>query len=255
MIKSIIIFILLILSYKSALSRNSGETEITTEDGIEVFQEEKYYLLKKNVEILSDELKLNGQIVKIYFENDLYDIKKLVASDDVDFVSEQYNLKGKGENVEFNVSNQTVLIYGSNSELYLEDTEMLSDGKINVNNFKGTFFIDGPNSQLVSDDINITGSKINGIFEIIDDKRDISNLIVEDEKKLNIKTDDIIMFSKKAVYNKKKSIIELYEDVEIIRGNEIITGDYGILNTKKKSYKVSSKNSNKVKAIILGSDE
>ena len=31
-------------------SRELGETEITTEDGIEVFQNEKFYLLKKKCE-------------------------------------------------------------------------------------------------------------------------------------------------------------------------------------------------------------
>ena len=36
-------------------------------NGIEVFQEEKYYLLKKNVEIVSDEFELNGNLVKIFF--------------------------------------------------------------------------------------------------------------------------------------------------------------------------------------------
>ena len=30
-------------------ARNIGETEITTEEGIEVFQNEKYYLLKKKM--------------------------------------------------------------------------------------------------------------------------------------------------------------------------------------------------------------
>ncbi len=54
---------------------------------------------------------------------------------------------------------------------------------------------------------------------------------------------------------KRKSVIELFEEVQINRGNEIITGDYGILDTKKNSYKVSSKNSNKVKAIIVGTNE
>ena len=45
--KIVIIFLILFLNHKYAYSRNIGETEITTEDGIEVFQEEKYYLLKK----------------------------------------------------------------------------------------------------------------------------------------------------------------------------------------------------------------
>ena len=43
----LLIFLIVLLSYNYTYSRNSGETEITTEDGIEVFQEEKYYLLKK----------------------------------------------------------------------------------------------------------------------------------------------------------------------------------------------------------------
>ena len=47
MIKSLIVLLIIFLNYKYAIGRNIGETEITTEDGIEVFQEEKYYLLKK----------------------------------------------------------------------------------------------------------------------------------------------------------------------------------------------------------------
>ena len=251
----LIIFFFIIFYFNSAISRDAGETEITTEDGIEVFQEEKYYLLKKNVEIFSDDLELKGQLVKIFFDKDLYDIRELVASENVEFISELYNLSGKGNNVKFNIKDQKIFINGNNSELYLETTKMLSDGKIIVNNLNSTFLIDGPNSKLVSDNIYITGSKIDGTFETINNKRDIANLNVEDKNKLNIKTDDIEMFSKKAVYDKKKSTIELFDNVLIKRGNEIISGDYGIINTTKNSYKVSSNNSKKVKAIIAGTDE
>ena len=103
MIKFIIFFFLVFLNFKYALGRSIGETEITTEDGIEVFQEEKYYLLKKNVEIVSDEFELNSNLVKIYFEKDLYDIEKLIASTDVNFKSNAYNIKGKGETLKFNI--------------------------------------------------------------------------------------------------------------------------------------------------------
>ncbi len=132
---------------------------------------------------------------------------------------------------------------------------MTSDGKINVNNIEGKFKINGPNSKLISENIYINGTSIDGNFKIIDGKRDISNLVVEDNEKLNIKTDDILMSAQKAIYNKQESIIELFDKVNITRGNETITGDYGILNTAKNSYKVSSKNSNKVKAIILDSND
>ena len=127
---------------------------------------------------------------------------------------------------------------------------MFSDGSITVNNLTGSFSILGSNSKLISDEIFITGFVING--ELINNNgiREIINLEVEDENTLNIITEDTEMFSKKAFYDKEKSIIELFDNVKIIRGSEIITGDYGVLDTDKNSYKVSSKNSSKVKAII-----
>ena len=250
MIKYVIFFLIVLLNYKYAFSRNIGETEITTEDGIEVFQEEKYYLLKKNVEIVSDEFELNGNLVKIFFEKDLYDIQELIASTDVNFISSTYNIKGKGETLTFNIQNEQINVTGRESELFLETTEMFSDGSITVDNLAGSFAIEGPNSKLISDDIIITGFIINGILVNKNGNREISDLEVEDENILSIVTEDTEMFSKKAFYDKEKSIIELFDNVKIKRGSEIITGDYGVLDTNKNAYKVSSKNSNKVKAII-----
>ncbi|MDC0044506.1 hypothetical protein OAI96_01110 [Pelagibacteraceae bacterium] len=250
MMKLLILFLIILLNYKYAFGRNIGETEITTEDGIEVFQEEKYYLLKKNVEIISDEFKLNGDLVKIYFEKDLYDIKELFASKNVDFISSAYNIKGKGEALTFNIQNEQINVTGKESELFLETTQMFSDGSINVDNIVGSFAIKGPNSKLITDEVFITGFEINGILVNENGTRTISNLEVQDENMITIVTEDTEMFSKKAFYDTEKSIIELFDNVKIIRGSEIITGDYGIMDTDKNAYKVSSKNSNKVKAII-----
>ena len=46
-----IIIILIFFSFQ-AVGRESGQIEITTDEGIEVFNQEKYYLLKKNVKII-----------------------------------------------------------------------------------------------------------------------------------------------------------------------------------------------------------
>ena len=254
MMKCIVLFLIIILNYKYAIGRNVGETEITTDDGIEVFQEEKYYLLKKNVEIVSDNFELNGDLVKIYFEEDLYDVQKLIASTDVYFKSNTYNIEGRGETFKFNIQNEEINVSGKESELFLETTEMFSDGSITVDNLTGSFFIEGSNSKLISDTIFISGFMINGILVNENGARSISNLEVHDENILSIITEDTEMFSKKAFYNKKKSIIELFDNVTIKRGSEIITGDYGVLDTDKKSYRVSSKNSNKVKAIISNTE-
>ena len=66
------IFIIFLFSY-NINAKEIGETEITTEDGIEVFQDEKYYLLKK-CKIISDSFNLEADEVKIKFDKNLYDI-------------------------------------------------------------------------------------------------------------------------------------------------------------------------------------
>ena len=248
--KNLFLFLIIFLNYKYAIGRNIGETEITTDDGIEVFQQEKYYLLKKNVEIISDEFELSGDLVKIYFEEDLYDIQELIASTRVNFKSNAYKIKGKGETLKFNIQNEKINVTGEESELFLETTEMFSDGSITVDNLAGSFSIEGSNSKLISDTIFITGFMINGVLVNNNGTKEITNLKVQDENILSIITEDTEMFSKKAFYDKEKSIIELFESVTIKRGSEIITGDYGILDTNKNSYKVSSNNTNKVKVII-----
>ena len=162
--KYVFLFLIIFFNYKYAIGRNIGETVITTDDGIEVFQEEKYYLLKKNVEIISDEFELSGDLVKIYFEEDLYDIQALIASTGVNFNSTTYNIKGKGETLKFNIQNEEINVTGKESELFLEATEMFSDGSITVDNLAGSFSIEGSNSKLISDTIFITGFMINGIL-------------------------------------------------------------------------------------------
>ena len=84
----LIIKVIIISFFSITLNaREIGETEITTEDGIEVFQNEKFYLLKQNVKIESDNFTLSADEVKIDFDKSLYDITELDAYGNVDFYS------------------------------------------------------------------------------------------------------------------------------------------------------------------------
>lgn len=253
--KIIIIILFLLISHNSSFSRNIGETEITTEEGIEVFQNEKYYLLKKNVKIESDTFNLTGDLIKIFFEKDLYDIKIIDAVGNVKMVSDSYRIKANGENLVFIVKTEEISLKGLNSKLITEDTDMYSDGTIIVNNITGDFLIEGQNSSLDTEDIFIEGEYIEGNFSTNNENKEINLLNVLDKKIAYIKTDDTEMYSNKINYDKKTSLIELENNVKIIRGGETITGDYGTLDTATNSYKVKSKDSKKVKVIILNQDE
>ena len=91
----ILIFFVYINSTK-ILANELGNTEITTEDGVEVFQNEKYYLLKKNVIINSDKIFLKSNLVKAFFDKDLYDVIKIEAENNVYFESKNNNLSASG---------------------------------------------------------------------------------------------------------------------------------------------------------------
>ena len=253
--KIFINYLIVIFASWNLLARNVGETEITTEEGIEVFQNEKFYLLKKNVQIISDTFSLSGDKVKVIFNKDLYDITTIFADGNVILNAEANGINAKGNSMDIFLNDEKIIVRGLKSKLYLENTVMLSDGTIEVNNKEGVFSITGHNSSMTSEDINISGKNIDGQFSTIDDNKQVIKLNVKDEKISNIKTNDLDMYANKAIYDKNNSIIELFENVKVIRGNEIITGDYGTLDTDTNSYKVKSNNSNKVKVIITENNE
>ena len=247
------ILIILIIPLNS-IAREKGETEITTEDGIEVFQNDKYYLLKKNVKINSDDFKLNAENVKINFDKNLYDIVELNAKGNVNFKSSEFDINGSGENLIFKVKTEVLKVEGDNSELTTKDIKMSSNGFIEVNNKNGNFSLRGENSKLANENIFIEASSIDGVFSQNTDENEISSLKIFDETISYVKNDGTEMYAKKINFDNKTSIIELVDEVIIIRNDERISGDYGTLDTKNNSYKIKSNNQTKVKVLIQNND-
>ncbi len=248
--KLILKFVTILILSTTLFARANGETEITTEDGIEVFQNEKFYILKKNVKILSDTFSLNADHVKINFDKSLYDIIELNAEGNVEFNSPKFKLNGNGKKLKFEVNLEKLKIEGINSELITEDVEMFSDGYIEVNNINDKFSLSGSNSKLINETILIEGDSIKGIFSDMKDKKEIVFLDVFDNQIAYVKNNDTEMFAKKIIFDNEISLIELIDNVTIIRDGEKITGDYGTLDTKNNSYKIKSNNETKVKVII-----
>ncbi len=249
-----IFFIFIVLYTTKLIAREQGQTEITTEDGVEVYQDEKYYLLKQNVKIVSDNFILNADNVKIDFDKNLYDIISLNANGNVKFNSSEFDMRGSGEKLELVISLQDLTIEGNNSILVTQDLEMQSNGSIKINNLNGSFFLNGSNSKLISDNILIKAEFIDGLFSNELDQKEISLLKVKDQKISYIKNNDTEMYAKKINFDNKTSIIELIDNVSIIRDGEKITGDYGTLDTENNSYKIKSNDKTKVMVIIQNNE-
>jgi len=250
----LITILLSISTLQQLLAREEGQIEITTEEGIEVFQSEKYYLLKNNVIITSDDFQLKANLVKAFYEKDLYDITKIESEGNTLFTSKK-GMSANGEILNFSPQNETISIKGKNSSLIINQIKMFSSDSIFLDNILGTFNIIGENAKLITEDISISGNSIEGKYINVNDTNEVIYLNVEDDKHSNIITSSLNMFSDKAKYNKKENIIELFENVEIERNNETITGDYAIINTLNESYKIQSKNSKKVKLLINNANE
>ena len=246
--------IIIFLFSLGIFAREDGETEITTEDGIEVFQNEKFYLLKKNVKIISDDFTLNADDVKIDFGDNLYDIIELNAKGNIDFFSNKFEIKGSGELLKFEIKIEKLKVEGQKSELITEDVKMFSDDFIEINNLNGEFSLRGKGSKLINENILIEAEEIDGIFSDLNNKREITFLKVFDKELSYIKNNETRMYAKKINYDNKTSIIELIDNVTIIRNEEKITGDYGTLDTTNNSYKIKSNNKSKVKVIIQNNE-
>lgn len=251
-----VINLLLIISITcNVYARELGQTEITAEDGIEVYQNEKYYLLKKNVKIESDNLNLTGDTIKIYFDEDLYDIKKIDASGNVKIISKTNDINANGTEVVFYTNEEEIFINGLGSKLITKNMTMISDGFINVKNLVGEFILSGTNSKLTTESIIIEGKLIEGSFNSASNVNDIIDIQVIDQKLAYVKSNDTEMYANLIKYNKESSLIELKDNVKIIDGDETITGDYAQINTKTNSYKINSNNSKSVKVIISNNNE
>jgi len=248
--KVIIIFLISI----TLNAREKGETEITTEDGIEVFQNEKFYLLKQNVNIESDNFILSADEVKINFDKSLYDITELDANGSVDFDSKRFKISGNGDFLNFKIKIEKIKIEGKGSELITKDVKMFSDGFIEVSNLNGDFLLKGINSKLINDNIIIEAENINGNFSDNADKKEITYLELFDDRISYVKNNNTEMYAKKINFDNDTSIIELINNVTIIRNGEKISGDYGTLDTRNNSYKIKSNNQKKVKVIIQNNE-
>jgi len=253
--KFVVNFLLIILITCNVYAREIGQTEITAEDGIEVYQDEKYYLLKKNVKIESDDLNSIGDTIKIYFDEDLYDIKKIDANGNVSIISKTNDINANGTKVVFYTNKEEIFIDGLGSKLTTKNITMISDGFINVKNLVGEFILNGTNSKITTENITIEGNLIEGFFNSESNLNDIKNIKVTDEKLAYVKSNDTEMYANLIKYNKETSLIELEDNVKIIDGSETITGDYAEINTETNSYKINSNNSKSVKVIISNNND
>jgi len=216
--KKFLLLVFFIFLTKELYAEQIGNdtTVITTDGGINVYQDEKYYDLNKNVKIKSKNFSLKADNVIAHYNKDFYDLTKIIATGGAEIItSEGSEIKGNK------------VIYDINS---------------------GNFSIFG-NGIFIIDELRIEGEDIQGIITEIDKVKYIEKIEAKDSKKVFIKNKDMKSYSKSAIYLKETGVLELFDEVKIIKGQEVTTGDYANINLETNSYSIKSIN-NKVQLLI-----
>ena len=220
--KKIFLTLIVIILCKSlnAEKINNDTTIITTDGGINVYQEQKYYDLKKNVIINSKNFNLKADNVVAHYNKDFYDLTKIIATGNAEIIT-------------------------------LEKSEIKGD-KLTYDINSGNFVIIG-NGIFINDELRVEGEEMQGTIIEVDKVRYIKKVEVKDSKKVFIKNKDMKSYSKSAIYLKENDVLELFDEVKIIKGSEVTTGDYANINLKTNDYSIKSVN-NKVKLLISSDD-
>ena len=221
--KKILLLLFLIDSISIGLRANENNnysTKITTDGGITLYQNNKYYELIDNVKINSTNFDLSADNVIAYYKVDLYDLIKVIAT-------------GK-------------------AKIKTSDGAVISGDKIIYEIENGNFTIEG-NGLFQNNKLTVKSQDIKGEIEEINNKKYIKNVEAKDDKKVYIQNQDMKSYSKSALYSKTNDLLELFDEVEIIKGKEIATGDYATINIETNDYSIKSIN-NKVQ-LLLSSEE
>ena len=212
----IILFNILIL-YSNNYLYGKNPTTITTDGGIKIFQNEKYYDLRDNVFIESKNFKLNSDNVLAYYDKDFYDITKIIAT--------------------------------GNTKLVTKDGAVIMGEKVIYDIIKEEFSITG-NGSFKNERLTVIATEIDGSFIKVDDENQIKNVFARDDETVFINNNEMKSYSKSAIYAKKNEVLELFDDVKIIKNQEVTTGDYANINMINNNYTIKSKKGKKVKLLI-----
>lgn len=212
--------IFIVFYFTKILTFAKDPTVITADDGIEVFQIEKYYNVSKNVDLKSEDFDLKADNLKAYYDKDFYDLIKIIATGEVVIETNEGSII-KGDKVIYEIPDQKFDIMGS-----------------------GNF---------VNESLTIMGEKIIGSFFKVNDETVVKNVEAEDPKTVFIQNKEMKSYSKSAIYSKENEVLELFDNVKIIKGQEITTGDYANINILTNNYTIKSVD-NKVQLLINSED-
>ena len=95
----------------------------------------------------------------------------------------------------------------------------------------------------------VKSAEIKGEIKELNNKKYVNNVEAKDKNRVYIENQSMKSYSKSAVYNYDDDLLELFDEVKIMKDKEVTIGDYASINMTTNDYSIKSIN-NKVQLLI-----
>ena len=139
-----------------------------------------------------------------------------------------------------------------------EDFQKISDPLNNLFGIEGDeiiyeidsgFFSIKGNGMFNNGKLIVKSAEIKGEIKELINKTYVNNVEAKDKNRVYIENQSMKSYSKSAVYNYDDDLLELFDEVKIMKDKEVTIGDYASINMTTNDYSIKSIN-NKVQLLI-----
>lgn len=246
---TITFFLISSFSAISEIKDKSNQLIIEADSSIEYFEDKQTYIATGNAKAYKDNFILKGDIIKALMvrKNKNQKIQRIFARGNV-YINKDKEV-AKAEIADYDFESNIITLKGKyqffkNSKLKIESSKI-----IKFNDMTKKAYSHGNVKLSLENSINITSNELEANFTKID------NAIIDAKAtgKVRILTKLETILCNSAKFDNRTGIISLSGNVQIKKGDGIITGEKGLINLKNGKSKIFSKKSKRVKGVFLPS--
>lgn len=243
---TITLFLTSSFSAISESKKKSNQLIIEADSSIEYFEDKQTYIATGNAKAYKDNFILKGDIIKALMiqKNKNQKIQRIFARGNV-FINKDKEV-AQAEIADYDFESNIITLKGKyqsfkNSKIKIESSKI-----IRFNDTTKKAYSLGNVKLNLENSIKIISNKLEAKFTKIDNA--IIDAKATGEVKILTKLETILCNSAK--FENNKGIISLAGDVQIKKGDSIITGEKGLINLKTGKSKIFSKKSKRVKGVF-----
>lgn len=195
---------------------------ITADDALEWHRGDNYFLARGNAEAVQGEMRMEAQSLKALYidgQDRNFDLKEIIASESV--VVRTPEAAAYGEKAEYDIAGGVAVMTGQNLRMVSEDYVVTARDVFEYHVAEGKLFARG-NAKATSEDNVLNADILSATFEERDGERTLQTIEAEDNIVITTPTETV--YGDKGIYQSKTNTADLYGNVRIERGPNVLEG-------------------------------